>query len=206
MKPVLKFPSFPTHFQCARSEGWHPKEIAQYERAENALPYVKSWDVAIDVGANMGTWSYAFAHLFATVHAFEPGKESYTVAVHNLAPFSNVIVHQAALFNQDGEGTMERAAFEYLSFGTGDTEVRTLDSFDLPSCGLLKIDAEGADYFVLRGARRTIKRHAPVIIVEEKEDIVDRYDLPRRAVYNVLDSFGYTRVWAHSPDAIYVHE
>jgi len=55
----------------------------------------------------------------------------------------------------------------------------TLDSFDLPPVDFLKIDCEGYEYFILKGAERTVRRDRPCIIVEQKPRKGSMYGLER---------------------------
>lgn len=199
------FPEFPLHFHPPGQRSWHPKEIAQYERATCAMAYVKNRKLAIDVGAYGGSWSYAFAHCFKQVHLFEPQERNYECAKNNLAKFKQVKVHNIALMDTPGTGTMKPGGgkYDYVERGNGPIEIRDLDSYNFKSCSLLKIDAEGADQLVLLGARQLIAAFSPVLIVEEKADFAEeRYSMT--PVEKYLVSLGYERVWKHKPDAIYV--
>ena len=200
------FPDFPLHFRSARAQSWHPKEIGQYKRASVALNYVKGWNLAVDVGAYCGAWSYAFAQRFKRVYMFEPFPEHHDLARQNLAPYQNVIRYQVALLDKKGDGSMMHGGskYNYLKFGEGPVMVEPLDRYELPACDLLKIDAEGADALVLQGAERTIATYSPVIIVEEKDSEVRLFGLNPGAVNTLLTGWGYRRVWQHAPDGIYV--
>lgn len=201
------FPDFPTHFHVpGGARAWHPKEIAQYERAAVALQYVTGWDMAVDVGAFGGVWSYAFARHFAAVQTFEPSEVNFRAIVHNLVAYPHVTVHNVALLDRITSGSMHSGGgkYEYLKVGEGTVAVATLDSLALPACDLLKIDAEGADALVLQGAEQTITKYSPVIIAEEKDSEVGRFGLNPGAVNTLLTSWGYVRIWQHDPDGIYV--
>ncbi len=52
--------------------------------------------------------------------------------------------------------------------GDGDIEMRTLDEFDFGNVDFIKIDCEGYEHHVIAGAKETITRHRPIIIVEQK--------------------------------------
>lgn len=59
-------------------------------------------------------------------------------------------------------------------------EVKTLDEFDL-SPSFIKIDVQGFEYEVLEGARKTIQKHRPVLLIET----------PSEKVTTLLQGFGY---------------
>ena len=46
---------------------------------------------------------------------------------------------------------------------------RTLDSYELRNVGFIKIDVEGFEQAVLRGARATLARERPVLLLEMEE-------------------------------------
>lgn len=59
----------------------------------------------------------------------------------------------------------------YIGAKTRNSEcakIRTLDSFDLPTIDFMKIDCEGYEFPVLKGAAETLRRCKPVIVVEQK--------------------------------------
>ena len=60
----------------------------------------------------------------------------------------------------------------------------SVDSMELPRLDLMKVDVEGMEMEVLAGARRTIARHHPILVVENLK--IDREVLRR-----YLDEFGY---------------
>jgi FkbM family methyltransferase len=130
----------------------------------------------IDVGANIGNHTVFFgAILNATVYAFEPYPPNHNLLEMNIAANdleTRVHLARCAIGDTDGAGTLHpgppiNLGTTSVSFGTGETPVRTLDSLSMPlPIGLLKIDVEGAETAVLRGATATIQRWLPDIIVE----------------------------------------
>lgn len=55
------------------------------------------------------------------------------------------------------------------------TEVKTLDSFSFPRIDLIKIDAEGVELEILRGAKETLQRLRPIVIFEFHSDDLSKY-------------------------------
>ena len=58
-------------------------------------------------------------------------------------------------------------------FGVGHGEpvvMVTLDAFDLPACHFLKVDVEGMEVEVLRGAQNTIATYRPLMYVENDRE------------------------------------
>ena len=50
----------------------------------------------------------------------------------------------------------------------GNTEIRTLDSFNLKQVDYIKVDAEGYEYNIVQGAKETIQRCRPFVHLEMK--------------------------------------
>jgi hypothetical protein len=75
----------------------------------------------------------------------------------------------ARIASSDADDTISAAAELELGARTElGVEVRTLDSFNLPDIGFLKIDAEGHELAVLHGARETITTNRPIVFVESE--------------------------------------
>jgi hypothetical protein len=67
-----------------------------------------------------------------------------------------------------------------------------LDSLDLPACHFVKADVEGMELSVLRGAEQTLRRHRPLLYVEN-----DR-QASSPALIEYLQSLEYDLYW-HLP-------
>jgi FkbM family methyltransferase len=111
---------------------------------------------------------------FATVVAFEP-----VFAKHfrrNLESKPNVLLHEVAL--SDGPGSVEMEIVGWNSGATHITKSSTgegnqimtarLDDYRLDEVDLIKVDVEGWEFQVLRGAEETMLRSRPVVIFEQK--------------------------------------
>lgn len=137
----------------------------------------------VDVGANIGSWSIRAAKLFRQVFVFEPDK-NVSALLRATMP-GNVVVHAVALSDHsgvaqlsvpllDGKEVATRASLQ-SDANPGFSEVRrevstaTLDSYRLHGISVIKIDVEGHEAFVLDGAKETIARERPVLIVEVEE-------------------------------------
>ncbi len=151
-----------------------------HEREIGLLPLLSSSDaLAVDAGANKGVYLYHLSRHFQRVVAFEPLPEM-SAFLKAAAPL-NTTVHALALSNAAGvaeimlpRGYNELASLEPSSGAAGTIErhrtpLRTLDSFGLSAVGLIKIDVEGHEFAVLEGARETIARYHPTILVEVEE-------------------------------------
>lgn len=159
--------------------------------------------VSIDVGGNRGFFAYYMARLSREVHVFEPNP----ICLAQLARLrrSNMVVHEVALSdhagtaemrfdpNNTGVGTIESA--NTLAGNSGIKEVvelrvpiRTLDSFGLSNVAFLKIDVEGHEPAVLRGARALLAGNRPSILIELE---LRHNPTVFEAVWSELDPLGY---------------
>jgi len=149
----------------------------------------------VDVGANIGNHAVFFGSILdAPVYAFEPYQPSYDLLEMNIAANSlegRIVPLCCAIGAGDGVGSLQPGPPDNLgtarvAFGAGDTAVRSLDNLAIPGpVGTLKIDVEGAEVPVLRGAASLIRAWLPDIIVEAGQP----HEF--RAVADVLLGFGY---------------
>lgn len=138
--------------------------------------------VFIDVGANIGYFSIIGARSVGPtgrVYAFEPMDETYRLLRKNLSlnKLTNVEAVNLACFSSSGRVAMERtcdSGTSHLSFIESENSktvcVTTLDEFVAQSgikrIDVIKIDTEGCDLEVLKGARQTIAAFRPAILIE----------------------------------------
>lgn len=141
----------------------------------------------IDVGSNHGTFSVAAATLLSPndlIVAVEPQPRLalMTQWALNDGPNDRSFVYNCALSDRLGTAPLSvpshnrgEATLHPRYSGTGNhtcfqVAVRTLDelsvSHDLPSGFVLKIDAEGSEYRILKGGREVLGKYAPVLILE----------------------------------------
>lgn len=147
----------------------------QYDRLEAAIPHAKHLDVAVDVGAHVGLITRRLAATFREVHAFEPSPVAYECLVANTSHLKNVRTYNVAVGDVAGEIGIEDVVNntgnrQVIPSGTG-TRIVTLDEA-LPAlwCDLIKIDVQGYELRVLKGAQRVLAAYSPVLIVEVEPD------------------------------------
>jgi len=136
--------------------------------------------VAVDVGANLGIHTLALSDcvLRGTVFSFEPRLSVYTKLIDNVNEngIMNVVASEKALGGSIGESHLhvDEDDFNIGKARMGDqgnqvVDVTTLDDAlkDSPSMvSLIKIDTEGYELQVLRGAASVLADHRPVLVCE----------------------------------------
>lgn len=157
-----------------------------YER-ENLLLLLRLLEllrnpVVLDIGANIGNHTLAFATRAAQVHAFEPIDAIHELLRTNVERngLDNVSVHQVALSDSDGTATIHvnrsgnagasgfdrreaDAEAQVVQVRQGDTFLKALQ---LGRVDLIKLDVEGHEAQVLRGLMHTLQRHKPLLTME----------------------------------------
>ena len=122
----------------------------------------------VDAGASLGDHSAAYATKARLVHAFEPQPESFECLRQNCTGLG-VRMYRAGLSDHEGQMTISKhtnvGASPIAAGGDTPINVVTLDQFGLAPA-LIKLDVEGHEIEALRGARMTIMRFRPVLVIE----------------------------------------
>ena len=152
----------------------------------------------LDIGAKYGEFAVLCSLNPGTkkVFSFEPLPSNFKKMKELVEANGNRVVPVGvALGDQPGEieaGVDRDRRGKMLSmFGPGHglrIEVRTLDSYGFEDVGLMKIDVEGFEMSVLRGALNTIRESHPRIVIE-----VHSRDL-KRQVDDLLVGLGYRKI------------
>jgi len=158
--------------------------LPEWEEMGFVLDFLAPGDMFIDVGANVGGYSLlAAATPGVDIWAFEPSTSAYqrlleNVSINCLGP--RVRLHQVAVGAAAGRvlvSTGQDAGNHVLLPGEAVAgEVVPMVSLDdviapehRPSVRLIKVDVEGLEEAVLRGASSILAAAAPVLIVEAND-------------------------------------
>jgi FkbM family methyltransferase len=155
----------------------------------------------VDVGANWGSYSVLLAPHFEHVEAFEP-IERCAVALRTYAATRNghIAVHPCALSDRSQSvslvipknGVVDQSGRSRI-VEAGDANgtpvsAEALDSFGFYDIDLVKIDVEGHERRVIAGARETIRRSRPTLLVEIEQRHIDE-PLSQRVTF--IEALGY---------------
>lgn len=168
------------------------------------LPYVKDGDVVVDVGANVGVWSRAVLaqRSLSHLYAFEPEGRNCELLAKNLARYPHASAQPYAVGAKSGDAWLSThldVGQNYvLPAGNGSRPTRrvamvSLDDWartrKIERLDVLKIDVEGLEADVLRGAAEVLRRLRPVVyfefLVSPEHGDVDR------ASFEILNAAGY---------------
>jgi FkbM family methyltransferase len=169
--------------------------------------HIRPGDVVCDIGANKGGFVYWLSRWVRNgrVVAFEPQPE----LARDLANFCraielrNVQVEAKAVYSHSGEqdlflptghqpgASLHQTAMAAQSFSTLSVPLVSLDDYfgENANITLLKIDVEGAELGVLKGAERILRQHAPLLVFECE----NRHLAPGSVqdVFSYLEGLGY---------------
>ncbi len=186
---------------------WVGKSFAHYgEYSEDEVnlwrAFLKPGATAIDVGANIGSLTLPLADIVGDkgmVIAFEPERINFYTLCGNVSLNSrkNIFCFQQAIgakqdnikvpeLNEDttNYGGLELHK-EHRNVACYRVPLNTLDNIKLKSCDFIKVDVEGMELDVLKGARQTIEKFKPILYLED--DRVEK----SAALHQHLEAIGY---------------
>lgn len=163
--------------------------------------FVRSGEVAIDIGANMGWFSTLLADAVAgngKIYAFEPSQRALATLLLTASRYPQLEVVRMALCDKEGEAKLhipDDGVMASLNPLPGELRTQacpttTLDSFlarqGNPSVSFIKCDAEGAELAILKGATKLLQgARPPAWIIEINEPTAER------AGFKTEDLFDY---------------
>ncbi len=158
----------------------------------------------IDAGANIGGWTFFVAKKGFEVYAFEPMPKAYNILKERAKKFPNVHPFPYAIGDKDAVGRLGYTAFgvtgtmdEEINLPGGrtiDITVRKLDSMHLSKVGVIKIDTEGYETPILYGAKETITKNKPILIIEVHKQTgkaAKTFCEEKQRIENILNSLHY---------------
>ncbi len=153
---------------------------------------VRPGDRCIDVGANVGAMTFAMAQAArpgGRVYAFEPGPPFFARLKHNVslnpAVAETIVCVNAGLSDADGtlrwaedDSDLGRGNGGLVERGGIEVPVVTLDGYAAAHVdgrvAFIKVDVEGWELHVLRGAQRVLREHRPIVLFETLREFDER--------------------------------
>ncbi len=179
----------------------------------DVLEYIKkrfNGGCALDIGSNIGNHSTYFSKfIFDKTFAFEPNIKNYILLLENKR-LNNIDDEKLILNNvaiSDGNYPFNcieipgNMGGNKVSEGVGNTITKRIDDFDLPKIDFIKIDVEGHELKVLRGANNIIKRDKPEIILECNPNTTSDFKIINPYMvnlgYELIKDFGFLKHYVY---------
>ena len=146
------------------------------------IRFLVDYKCFIDIGANIGNHSHFFSFYGAHGYSFEPSTRNFQLLSKNVPKF---ITYRTALGDSEsqiqlitfheamGNSHISGSINSNLAGKISEVELVSLsrlDDFNIPCATLIKIDTEGFEVEVLKGAKITLSRYSPNLWIEIHED------------------------------------
>lgn len=182
----------------------------------------------IDIGANTGAYCFIpYVDKRFKTYAIEPISECFELLKSN-KNILNLSDEQIQLFQM---GIMDESKYMEItipndimwnvvstfgsnphraySYGAGVKKQKiycyTLDEFvrlnNITQIDSIKIDVEGAEFYVLKGGQATLKKYKPMMLIEYEEQNTQQFGYNREKIVDLLREVGYSNIEITSNDA-----
>lgn len=183
---------------------WY-KVLVEAGEIKSLQTYIKPGEVVIDIGANVGFFTKRFAKWVNNdgfVIAVEPETANFRQLLKNLdkagtddlvRTFKGVAAEEAGSLKlainpiHPGDHKIGQKGIEVEAF----TIDNLVEKESAPRVCLIKIDVQGAEERVLKGALETIKRDRPALFVEMDDVAMRKMGSSAEGVINLLSDYGY---------------
>jgi FkbM family methyltransferase len=206
-------------------DGFEPEMVALFKTL------LTPDDVVLDIGANIGCTAILFRGLSSEVHAFEPSETTFAFLERNItnSGLNNVFLNNFGLGLEKGSfeltlsplnrsgGFISNQAKASVGHRIEKVDIKVLDevveSMKLAKVDFVKIDVEGFEGHVLRGAKEVLKSFEPIVVLElnhwclnalQRTSVPDFLDLLRSIFPILLAVDGENYMDLHVDDDNYV--
>lgn len=172
------------------------------------LPYIKG-GIVLDIGANIGCYAAAFLKVAHKVICFEPNDEAFECLCYNLQKLNSRRLdwYQVAVSDKSFKCEVvcenDNIGMSYIKPSqNGKLRTVTIDKMEIEEqkftsayvdrISFIKIDVEGYELHVLKGAEKTISIHKPVMVIEINDHTLKRTNTTREEIFQWLTDHGYT--------------
>jgi FkbM family methyltransferase len=176
-------------------------ESGRLDHDQNTLPllapYIHKGFTVVDVGGFIGDHTEYYVNRVGRtgkVYAFEPNPPAFECLKYNMDRYPNVAClnvgasdrpHGMALATDSNMGASHAVEGDAL-------KCITIDSLNLTECHFIKMDCEGMEIKALDGAKATIAKHRPTMLIEVNRGALKRQGASAEALFMWLDVHGYT--------------
>lgn len=159
--------------------------------------YVPEGTTVVDVGANIGDHTVTYSRWVGDsgwVMAFEPYVPTYNCLVYNTRNMANVLPINKGLSDDHsivGVISNDNVGATYLTPQSLGAITSTLDYYEFSKVSFIKIDVEGYETKVLRGAKVTTAKYRPVMLIEVNYAALVRAGSCVRELFDLISSMDY---------------
>ncbi len=185
------------------------------------LSLIRDGDIVFDIGANRGYYTLLYSHLVGRsgeVHAFEPVPLTFKKLSEQISQekrFDNVYLNNTALGDvedtitlympdeDDGQASMKTHCSGSWKNVTNITSyscpVIKVDDYvtrlPIKRLDFIKLDVEGAELLVLKGATQTISQFLPIVYLEIYHDWIKDFNYSADELIQLLTYLGYSNFY-----------
>ena len=161
----------------------------------------KKFNLVLDIGAWCGTWAKAIEPYARKVIAFEPDKTHFECLMKNAT--INCEARREAVGSEEKYISLTEDDFTQAKRvdKSGDTRMITIDSLDYKDVDLIKIDVEGYEMEVLKGAQKTLQNTQYLMI--ELNNNTKKYGSSNAEVEKYIKLLGFKVLMEHWPDKVF---
>ena len=180
---------------------------------ETAIKYIQEDSVVLDIGSNFGQLSVLFSKCKKNVevYSFEASKYIFEILNKNIQinnandkSFNSLVGNESkqdlfikklniSKFNTYGSNKIEKS--DFINKDSSDLEkinsIKIDDILFNNQISLMKIDVQGYDLEVLKGAKKTILKQQMPIIFEYEEDFAEDFNYTFNSFEKFIDEIGY---------------
>jgi FkbM family methyltransferase len=212
--PLSLYKTINTGSQLFPSDKKNPNYELLVDKAINQL---RNGDVFIDIGAYLGWYSKLGSSRVGTqgkVISVEPNPETFKSLQSNFSKLDNTTCFQAAI--GDYEGLAKFFLYDYARVsslivdggsvakqqckGIVNVQITTVDSlikkFHLSHVSMIKIDTEGTEFAILKGARKTLTEKKPKLVIEIHRDSYHVWVYLKKLGYEVMP-LSFSHIFAY---------
>ena len=176
-----------------------PNEISKFCRQKRNV---------IQAGGHCGLYAFQYSKIFENVYTFEPEELNHFCLRTNLEGIENIHINNCALGNEKSTISLninrKNCGNHSVNLNNdGTIPLLTIDSFKIENVDLIHLDLEGFELYALQGAKKTIKRNKPVIVLETNS-FCENYNYTIEELEEYLSDIGYKRLIKWPDDRIYV--
>jgi FkbM family methyltransferase len=162
-----------------------------------ALHHIKQGGIVIDAGAYIGDHTIAYAKavgLDGLVFAFEPNPKAFECLEYNMRNYPNTTCFKQGLGSKtESKGITNYSGnygINHITEGVG-ISMTSIDELGMFGVDFIKIDVEGYELEILKGAKETIKKFKPVLLIEINRGTLKREGVKENDIFSFLDELGY---------------